>query len=195
MSVYEEMESVLNGPADYVLDSKYEIENVLLMIQQVEDKVKFYKELKQYRAKKLDDEIKDLEGRADRLRRVVLNTMTSTEPGKKTMHFPGVGKVTRRAGKQSWKVKDEQLMLDFLEQQGVKNMVVETKEVVSKKEANKVFDNFKDQKIDIPGVECKEAAESISIAFEDEVDSPKAKPKAKSAPQPDLAEAIDELAV
>lgn len=192
MSAYDEIEAVLNGPADYVLDSKYEIENVLLMVQQVEDKIKFFKELKQYRAKKIDADIQDLEERADRFRRVILNTMASTEPDKKTMHFPGIGKVTRRAGKSSWKVTDEQLMLDFLEKQGVKNMVVETKEVVSKKEANKVFDNFKDQNVTVPGVAYSEAAESISISFEDEVDAPKGK---KATLKPDLAEAIDELAV
>lgn len=196
MSFHDEMETVLNSPANYVLDSKYEIEDVLTMIQQVEDKVKFYKELKQFRAKKIDDEISNLESRANHLRRIVLNTMESTEPKKKTMHFPGVGKVTRRTGKSSWKIKNEQLMLDFLEEQGVKGQVVETKEVISKKEANKVFDCFKDQELDIPGVEYVEPSENISISFEDESKTPQKKStqKAKS-PKADMSEAIDELEV
>jgi hypothetical protein len=191
MSVYEEMESLLNGSPDYVLDSKYEIENVLLMIQEAEDKIKFFKELKQYRAKKIDEEINNLGERADRFRRVVLNTMTITEPSKKTLHFPGVGKVTRRAGKSSWKVNNEHLMLDFLNEQGVKNQVVETIEVVSKKEANKVFDCFKDQNMQIPGVEHVEASESISISFDD---APVTKTR-KQVHQKELVEAIDELEI
>lgn len=197
MSAYEEMESLLSGSDDYTLDSKYEIENVLLMIQQTEDKVKFFKELKQYRAKKLDEEIKSLEDRSERLRRVVLNTMVSTDPDKKTMHFPGIGKVTRRTGKTSWKIKDENELLAFLEDQGVKNQVVETKEVISKKDANKVFECFHDQDITVPGVDRKEAAESISIAYED-ADAelaPKAKKAAKAPSATDTLDSIDELEV
>jgi ribosome biogenesis protein Nip4 len=179
---------------DYVLDSKYEIENVLILIQEVESKTKFFKELKQYRTKQIDEEIKELGERADRLRQVVLRTMISTDAKKKTMHFPGVGKVTRRAGKRTWKIKDEKAVLVFLEEQGVKNQVTETKEVIVKKEVNKIFECLHDQKIDIPGVESKDAAEGISISYEDETESThpsKVKPK-ESSPEPTSVDNISE---
>jgi phage host-nuclease inhibitor protein Gam len=176
---------------DFVLDSKYEIENVLIMIQQVEDKIKFFKELKQHRAKQLDQEIGDLEDKSNRLRQVVLRTMISTDAKKKTMHFPGVGKVTRRAGKTSWKIKDEKAVMEFLEEQGVKNQVVETKEVIVKKEVNKVFDCLHEHSIDIPGVQHHEAAEGISISYEDEdfvADSAAKKTKPSAIQADDISE-------
>ncbi len=196
-----DIDSMLTSSADFVLDSKYEIENVLIEIQQIEDKAKFFKELKQYRAKKVEQDIKELEDRADRLRQAILRTMISTDPSKKTMHFPGVGKVTRRTGKKTWKIKDEDKMLAFLEQEGIKNQVVETKEVVSKKEANKVFECYNDQGTVVPGVERKDAAEGISISYEDEdtevapIKAAKAtKAKASTAGQVEqLAQGIDEF--
>jgi len=166
----QDIESMMSS-SDFVLDSKYEIENVLVLIQEIEAKAKFFKGLKQYRAKQLDQDVAELEGRAARMREVVLRTMVSTDPKKKTMHFPGTGKVTRRAGKSSWTIKDEKAVLKFLDEQGVKGQVIETKESINKKEASKVFDCFHETQVEIPGVEKKNAAEGISISYEEEKDS------------------------
>jgi hypothetical protein len=104
--------------------------------------------------------------------------MIATDPKKKTMHFPGIGKVTRRDGKVSWKILDENLLIDFLTSQGVKNQVVETQETIIKKEVNKLFDCWDDQKVKVPGVEKKDAKESISITFDDNDAPPPATQKA-----------------
>lgn len=198
---HEKLEAILSGPDDFVLDSKYEIEDALLVVKSAEESVEFYKELKKYRVKRIDEQIGLMESKAEKLRKVILNTMVATEPSKKTLNFPGVGKVTRRAGKPSWEIKNEKEMLDFLEEQGVKNQVVETKEVISKKEANKLFDCFVDQNIKVPGVVYVEPNEGVSISFDEEgeavanASSPKKVVKSASPSLKIAVAEIDELAV
>jgi len=187
----DDIESMM-GSSDFVLDSQYEIENVIISIQEIEGKVKFFKGLKQHRARRIDSDIKELEERAARMRQVVLRTMVATDPKKKTMHFPGTAKVTRRAGKTAWKIKDEKKVLEFMELQGLKKEVVETKEVIVKKEANKIFERFYGQSIDVPGTERENAADGISISYEDSSSPSVTKSKASPIASETSVEGISE---
>lgn len=167
-------------PADYCLNSVFEIEDLLEMVRQLEDKVGFYTELKRYRTKVIDEEIAKLEERSDSLRKVVLNTMKHAN--KRSLNFPSIGKVVCRAGKTTWQIDDEDKLMDFLDKQGVKSQVVQVKEVVDKKALTKVLDNMSDQDIHPVGVKKIEAQEGISITYEKDDSAQTAKPKVATKP-------------
>ena len=154
--------------ADYCLNSVYEIEDLLVIIRQLEDKMRFYADLKKFRTKAIDEEVSKLEQKTENLRRVVLNTMTRLEPKKRSLDFPSVGKVVRRAGKVNWRVENEQSLLGFLEKQGVKSQVVVVKEQIDKKALNKVLDCMDEQQIQPTGVKKIDAGEVLGITFADD---------------------------
>ena len=160
-------------PSDYCLNSVFEIEELLEMVRQIEDKMGFYAELKKYRAKVIDDEIQKLEERSQNIRSVILNTMKHAD--KRSLNFPSIGKVVRRAGKTTWQIEDEGELVEFLDKQGVKAQVVHTKEVVDKKSLTKVLDNMADQGIAPRGVAKNDAQEGVSITFEKEGEPVKTK--------------------
>ncbi len=153
-------------PDDYLLSSIYEIENILLMIEENGKKVDHLKGLKKHRAKYIDDDISKFQGRNTRLREVIYNTMSRLSPKEKTIPFPGIGKVSRRKVKDTWTISDEEKMLKFFEDEGVKDQAV--REVVDAREAKKLLDSFEDLNTTVPGVEKKLGGESISITFEKE---------------------------
>ena len=168
MQTKEFYEDLFGGdaPGDMVLTSVFEIENILSMLREIEDKVKFYKDLKKFRAQSIDVEIDHLSDKSQRLRKAVLATMKSLEPKKKTLTFPSVGKVSRRKGKDKWNVSDEQAMLAFFDSEGVKDQVIRTVEKVDGKEVGKVLENFADQDMAVPGATKKPAEEILSITYD-----------------------------
>lgn len=197
-----ELHQTLNAhdiPSDFVLSSVYEIETVLEVLKDVEEKIDYFAGLKKHRAEVLDDKIADLKHRSDCLRDVILRTMAALEPKKTTLSFPSLGKVTKRKGKQDWEITNEQSMMGFLEEHGVKDQIVKTEEVVNKSELKKTLDNFEDQSMTVPGVKRVSKPETISVTFESGDDSddtpevaspPKAKtkaPKSKVDPTPQMS--------
>ncbi len=177
-------------PQDYVLDSVYEVENVLLMLKGIKEKVEYFKGLKKYRTKSIDDKIGDLTDRSSRLRGVVLHTMKQLEPKKNTITFPSIGSVTRKKAKSAWNIDDEESLVAFLDKQGYKDTVVKTKQVIDARKLNSVLDDFADARVSVPGVSPKPTSESISIRFE-EVEESTAVPVAERAS--DALEALDVL--
>jgi len=83
------------------LSSVYEIEGALLSVKELDSKISFLKGLKQHRAAILDDKIKSLSGKVDKIREVILTTMKTHSPKQKTIEFPGVAKISRRQNKDS----------------------------------------------------------------------------------------------
>ncbi len=155
---------------DYVLSSAYEIENAMLVLDHLDSKVSWFKELKKARNKDLDSEVKYIEDRQKRLRSIILRTMKELEPDRKTLQFPSVGKVSRRQSKDSWSIDDEKLFLDFVETRGLKDQVLQIKESINLREAKKIIADLS-QTETVPGVSKKEGTESISISFEAKDDS------------------------
>jgi len=152
---------------DYILGSVYEVENVLLILKDIKEKVEYFKELKKYRTKSIDDKINGLTDRASQLRRVIFHTMKQLEPKKNTITFPSIGSVTRKKPKSSWSVDDEQSMVAFLDKQGYKDAVIKTKQLIDVRKLNNILDDFADARVTVPGVSPKATNESISIRFEE----------------------------
>jgi len=155
------------------LTSMYEIEDVLLLIDQVNHKVDYYKEMKKHRTAACDEKISGLNAKAEALRSIVLNTMQKVAPKEKTLDFPDVGKVTRRKPTESIVIDQEDLVLDFLERKGLKDEVVKIVETVDKRKLKSVVQKCDQTGEKVPGVSKIVGKESISITFE--------KPKVREA--------------
>ena len=130
-----------------------------------DSKTKWFKELKKARNKELDNEVRYIEDRQQRLRSIILRTMKELEPDRKTLQFPSVGKISRRKSADSWSIDDEKVFLHFAENRGFKDQVLQVKESIKAREANKVIAELS-QTETVPGVSKKEGVEGISVSFE-----------------------------
>lgn len=165
----EQMKELLSDDlADgYTLSSVYEIENVLLMLKSMKEKIDFLKGLKKHRAKSIDEKIADLDERSDRLRAVVMHTMKKLDPDHNSLNFPDIGSVTRKKPIGKWQVDEEADLIAFLDDNGCKDDVVKTKETIDSRKLKKMLDDFAAARVDVPGVTHIEGNESISIRFAD----------------------------
>lgn len=153
--------------ADESLSSVFDIEEVLLYLRDVEGRVEFLKELKRARTQKIDESIGRCEEQVGKLKAIILNTMKTYEPNKKTIPFPGVGKVARRKTPAKWVIDDEQKFIEWLSEAD-RQVAVKVKESVVKKEADKVLERTKAASKPLPEtVHYEEGGESLSISFEE----------------------------
>lgn len=168
----ENIREILNSaiPEDLVLDSIYEIEAVLEKIKEIKDSSEHLSGLKKYRNSIIDAKIGDLKFKEEALRGAIVRSMNKLEPKKSTIHFPPIGKVTKKKGKEDWEIVDEQSVLQFVSEQGVRDQVTKTEVSFVKSALNKMLDNFSDQAIKVPGVEKRTGPETLSITFEEDAD-------------------------
>lgn len=174
------------------LSSMYEIEDVLLLIDQVNRKVDYYKELKKHRTAVCDEKIYDLHSKAESLRSIVLNTMKKIAPKEKTLDFPDVGKVTRRKPKETIVIDDEGQVLEFLDRKGLKDEVVKIIETVDKRKLKAVIQQCDQTGEKVPGISKVYGNEALTITFEKPKEPATDDLKDTVAPKFDL-EALDSL--
>jgi len=155
---------------DDALDDIYEVEGVLLISQDMNDKIEFYKNLKKKRNQDIDSTINQLDKKQIRLRSIIFNTMKK-HSNKKTLNFPSVGKVSIKKTRRNWEVVDEKQLLDFLEQNGSTEGVTESQVKIKKKELKEKLEYYKSQEIEVPGVEEIEVKESLAVQFEKNINS------------------------
>jgi len=161
-------EKLLTGDidTDQYLTSVYEIEPILLLLNQMAGKVEFYKNLKRHRVQSIDEQIAKLEAREQLLRQVVTNTMHKHAPKEKTLHFPDVAKISRRKSPDNWAVDDETSLKDFLEQENVKDEYVRISESIDKRKLKTFLDSKAKTGVSVPGTSKVEGKESLTIKFE-----------------------------
>lgn len=159
---------------DSVLPSEFEIENAIILIKSLQDRQTWLKELKRQRAKSIDDELRSIEAFEERVRKVIQNTMEAHVPEKKSLDFPGIGKVQKRATKPNWEVQDEDAVIGFLEENGKKE-ALKTETSLVKKELNRICDEYYKANMEVPGVARKPAGESLSVSVSKELLENKAK--------------------
>lgn len=152
--------------SDYTLNSVYEVENVLLILQNIAEKIDWLKKLKKYRTQSIDERILSLDERTDALRNVILQTMKRLDPNQKTLVFPSIGTVTRKKTPSKWKVDSEEEVLKFLDESGHKSDVIKVKESIDLNSLKKVLDSFSSAKVEVPGVTLVDGSESISIKYD-----------------------------
>jgi phage host-nuclease inhibitor protein Gam len=164
--------------SDQTLTSLYEIEDILLLIGEVNRKVDYYKEMKKHRMLSIDEKISSLNEKVGCLRQIILNTMKKVAPKDKTLDFPDIGKVTRRQARETLVVDDQDQVLGFLDEKGLKDEAVKTVETVDKRKLNSLVQQYTKSGETVPGVSTVAGSESLSITFE--------KPKAQSG-EPEAA--------
>lgn len=176
--------------ADHSLSSMYEIEDILLLIGEVNRKIDYYKEMKKYRAASIDDKISSLTAKSDCLRSIVLNTMQKVVPNEKTLDFPDIGKVTRRKPTKTINIDDQDKVIKYLEQKGMKDEVVKISEIVDRRKLKTIVQQCSKAGETVPGVSTTMGSESLSITFE------KPKPENEQATLSEInLDALDSLAV
>lgn len=187
----DQIKTLLGGdlPPDYVLNSVYEIENVLLMLKSIKKKADWFKDLKKHRAESIDEKITELEEKSDRLRAVVLATMKKLEPDHTTLNFPSIGAVTRKKSAGKWNVDNEELLTDFLDKHGYKDQVFKVTSKLDSRKLGDALEDLSNARVDVPGVSYSEGAETVSIKYEDKT----AKPSAVAENQVELVKQTDDL--
>jgi phage host-nuclease inhibitor protein Gam len=146
----------------------------IILIKSLQDRQTWLKELKRQRAKSIDDELQSIEAFEERVRKVIQNTMEAHVPEKKSLDFPGIGKVQKRATKPNWEVQDEDAVIGFLEENGKKE-ALKTETSLVKKELNRICDEYYKANMEVPGVARKPAGESLSVSVSKELLENKAK--------------------
>jgi len=123
------------------LESEEEIEDLILAIGGFERDVEFYKRLKKRRVEQIDLEIRKAQFSQERFREIIKLTLKKT--GRKSLKFPGVGKVSTRKNKGTWTIDDENGLLDYLKDNLSEedyNHLVKTDIKLVKSNVNKVLD-------------------------------------------------------
>ena len=149
------------------LDSEFDIEELIMSLNGLQDKIQWLKKLKDSRVQAINSEIEVLENRQTRLRDIISGTLESVD--KKSLSFPGVGKVSIKKTKGTWNINDEDQILAHLREklsQDEVDEIVVTKETIVKKNLNKVLDLW--EKLDsLPdAVSRSEEKTSLSVTID-----------------------------
>lgn len=166
----DDLRALLSGQITdkHVLSSTFEIENILLVIEEIEKKLEHYKELKRQRVKSIDEKVSSLNAKQTMLRQVILNTMTHMN--EKSLDFPDIGKVSRRKSRATLVMEDQDSVLNYLDKKGLKDHVVKTVETVDKRKLNSLVNDLEKQGEVVPGVSKSQGSETVSISFEKPTD-------------------------
>ena len=170
------------------LDSECDIEDLILSIKGLDERMAWYKTLKDDRVAKITQEIEKLSNRKNRLKEVI--TATLKEKDKKTLNFPGVGKVSVKNLKGTWDIKDEDSLKVHLGKELDKDAfekIVVTKESVSKAELKKVLEMWEKSGSLPVSVERTEDRQSLSVIID--------KTFSNSQKMQDVLQSVDEINV
>ena len=158
---YLKVEGIINGTEQ--LQDKYEIENVLLVLQNMAKKIEFLKELKKRRVAAIDEQIQKEESDAEKLEDAIKTCMQRNKD--KTLDFPGVGKVQVRSSKGTWTIVDDEGLRDHLQALGKFDEVSETSWKFKKKDLNKLLDQLQENNNTSPFVQREQDKTSLSVSF------------------------------
>ena len=153
------------------LESEFEIEDLIKMINSFDTNLDFYEGLKKNRAATIDYEMQKIENKKEFLKKVVLATLEKFN--KKSLSFPGIGKVTAKDLDGKWIINDEEELIKTLRQelpQADFDKIVQKKNVVVKKEINTILDGW--EKINkCPSCVSKETPKkTLTIKIEKDAD-------------------------
>jgi ATP-dependent 26S proteasome regulatory subunit len=148
------------------LDDAANIEDLLVIINSLNDKEDFYKRLKKKRVSDIDTEMDKLDSKRQRLKEII--RLTLEKENRKTLNFPGVGKVTAKVTKGTWVIDETddekfiQTLKDNLSKEDLEN-VLETRMKIVKSNLNKVLDAMQKQ---VPGVHKDPDKPNLSVTFD-----------------------------
>lgn len=147
------------------INSKVEVEDVLLEINRLERETEFLRELKKHRTSPIDRRIKEDEGNVETLRNAALTYMTENNESK--LAFPDVAKISIRNQPVSFEIADQQKVESHLQKIGVLTDVAESVWKFDKKKLNALLKDLKTNNNLPDGVSTVEGKVSIAISFDD----------------------------
>ena len=153
-------------PLDDVLD----IENIILLIKKITNKIDFYKKLKKKRNNDIDEVVSKLEDKVEFYKQIIIVTMEEKVEDN-TLTFPGTGRVNSRKSKDNFVIKDEEKLFKFLKKEGKFEEFVKTSSIssVSKPLINKYFKEL-DTVEKLPDFVVKETkGKTLTITLEKEI--------------------------
>ena len=152
------------------LDDDAELEDVIALMKDYDNKISFLKKLKQNRTKVITEEMNKLEERKDSLKAVIQSTLEKFEH--KSLNFPGVGKVAIRKASDKWEVRDEEGLIahleDTLDDSEKENVFKESKTIV-KKELNEFLKQWEKEGKVPDSVQKIIGEQSVSVQFDKDV--------------------------
>lgn len=160
-SSFLKINNILNGTE--ALTDKYDIEGVLLFMQQSSRKVDFLKELKKRRVASIEEQIAIEEANLEKLEESIKTCLALNKA--KSLDFPGVGKVSVRNTKGTWTIVDENGLRSHLESLGKFDEVVEESWRFKKKDLNKLLDELQQNNNTSSFVSKEDDKTSLSISF------------------------------
>ncbi len=138
----QKIAEILMDDEPQVLESEFDLEDLLAAIDSLNNKVKFLEQLKKQRSKSIQSEIDKLQGQNQKLRDVALLTMDNVD--KKSLNFPGVGRISVKEGRKSWMILDEEKLIQILNtelgEDDFNRLVQERQVGISKKDINPILD-------------------------------------------------------
>jgi hypothetical protein len=150
------------------LESDLEIEDIITLVKDVENKIDFLGKLKKKRTEVIDVEIEKLNDKKNKFKSIILKTLEKF--GHKSLNFPGIGKVGVKNFSGKWEIKNEEKMIDYLQNNLVEKDLANIftyKPSVSKKELNKLLDDFIATGKDIKDfAEKTQDEKSVSISYD-----------------------------
>mgnify|MGYP000987459074 CR=1 FL=1 len=111
-----------------------DFEKLVSAMSDISQEISFLKDLKKSRVSPITAKINKLERNEAELREIAVELMDSLFPNKKTVDFPGVGKVTKRQTKGKWEITDEEELLKFARKHNKYKEMFDRKFTVKKKE-------------------------------------------------------------
>ena len=146
------------------LDDLLSIEDILYTIQEYNEKIERYGDLRKKRTDPIDAAIDKAEDKVGYLKQIILETLKKFK--EKNLSFPGLGRVVKKKGSSAWKVTDEQELLRILKDKNQYDSIVKEIPKISKKDLDKLLDNWK-KSGEIPNCISEEPKpEGVSITFE-----------------------------
>ena len=149
------------------LESECDIEDLIVSIRGLDERIEWYQILKNDRIAKISQEIEKLSNRKKRFKEVIAATLNDKD--KKSLNFPGVGKVAVKTLKGTWDIKDEDSLKTHLGKELDKDTfekIVITKESVSKTALKKLLDAWEKSGSVPSSVERTEDKQSLSVTID-----------------------------
>jgi len=139
--INNELKSVLlksfYAQEDYIIDDLVMIEDVIEIIEDLEHKKDFYKELKTKRVNVIDMETAKCDDQINFLKNTIVSSMENKN--EKTLNFPGIGRVLIKNTTGKWDIIDEEELIKSLKEKGLDKNCISIVEKVNKKELNSLL--------------------------------------------------------
>jgi hypothetical protein len=154
------------------IDEDVDLEKLVASISKIKEEVEFLKALKKRRAEPIDAKIEKLTNNEAIIRDIILDLMPQLFPKKKTVDFPGVGKITRRSLNGKWEVTDEMALAKEARKHGQLDELFDKKLVLKKKFLSSVIAEILKDEDEVDGVEFVEPESefALTVTLEKESD-------------------------